>query len=41
MFEDDDYEAGEDELPTWLILPAVLMGLGILVAAGYALMILR
>jgi hypothetical protein len=36
MFEDDDEDVAplDEDLPTWLILPVVLIGLGILAAIG-------
>jgi hypothetical protein len=41
MFEDDDENVAplDEDLPTWLILPAVLIGLGILAAIGLGYLI--
>lgn len=40
MFEDEDYDSGDDDMPDWLILPIVLIGLGILAGLGFGYMVL-
>lgn len=44
MFEDNEDKAVallDDELPTWLILPTVLLGLSLLAAIGCGYLVLQ